>query len=38
MKVNLSKDQFDPGLFDRDNGQGAAQKAIHKLILSPPAE
>ena len=28
MKVDLSKDEFDPRLYDRDNGQGAAAKAI----------
>lgn len=28
MKVNLSGDTFDPWLYDRDNGQGAAERAI----------
>ena len=28
MKVDLSKDTFDPFLYDRDNGQGAAERAI----------
>jgi len=28
MKVDLSGDTFDPWLYDRDNGQGAAEKAI----------
>lgn len=28
MKVDLSGDEFDHGLYDRDNGEGAAQKAI----------
>jgi hypothetical protein len=28
MKVNLSKDEFDPSLYDRDNGQGAAAAAL----------
>lgn len=28
MKVDLSKDEFHPGLYDRDNGEGAAQRAI----------
>jgi hypothetical protein len=28
MKVNLSGDEFDPWLYDRDNGQGAAERAI----------
>ena len=31
MKVNLSGDEFDGWLYDRDNGEGAAQKAIDKL-------
>lgn len=28
MKVDLSADEFEPGLYDRDNGQGAAARAI----------
>jgi len=28
MKLNLGKDQVDPWLYDRDNGEGAAQRAI----------
>ena len=28
MKVDLSGDTFDPRLYDRDNGQGVAEKAI----------
>ena len=28
MKVDLSGDTLDPRLYDRDNGEGAAQKAI----------
>lgn len=31
MKVDLSKDEFDSYLFDRDNYFGAAQNAIEKL-------
>ena len=31
MKVDLSKSEFDPRLYDRDNGQGAAQRAISGL-------
>lgn len=31
IKVELSKDSFRPWLFDRDNGQGAAQRAIDTL-------
>jgi len=28
MKVELSGDDFDPWLYDRDNGEGAAERAI----------
>ncbi len=28
MKVDLSGDELDPWLYDRDNGEGAAQRAI----------
>ena len=28
MKVNLGGKEFDPGLYDRDNGQGAAAAAL----------
>lgn len=28
MKVDLSGDEFSPALYDRDNGQGAAQAAL----------
>jgi len=31
MKVDLSKDELDPWLYDRDNGQGAAEKIINIL-------
>lgn len=31
LKVNLEGDSFRPGLYDRDNGQGAAQAAIANL-------
>lgn len=31
MKVNLSGDEFDPFLFDRDNYDGSAQDAIAEL-------
>ncbi len=31
MKVDLSGDNLDPYLYDRDNGQGAAEKAINAL-------
>lgn len=33
MKVDLSSDELDPQLYDRDNGDGAAQSAIS--VLSP---
>lgn len=28
MKVDLSGNELDPALYDRDNGQGAAERAI----------
>ena len=28
MKVDLAEGDFDPRLYDRDNGEGAAQKAL----------
>ena len=31
MKVDLSKNKFDPRLYDRDNGQGEAQRVINGL-------
>ena len=31
MKVDISKDTFDPWLYDRDNGDGAAKKAIDSI-------
>ena len=31
MKVDISGDEFDPYLFDRDNGGGSAAIAIEKL-------
>ena len=34
MKVDLSKDEFMPDLYDRDNGRGAAQKVIDTLKAS----
>lgn len=34
MKVVLKGDAFDPWSYDRDNGQGAAQRAIDNLILN----
>jgi hypothetical protein len=29
MKIDLSGDELDPWLYDRDNGQGAAEAAIN---------
>ena len=31
MKVELSGDELDPRLYDRDNGQGAAKAALEHL-------
>ena len=31
MKIDLSGDSFDPWLYDRDNGQGAAERVINAL-------
>lgn len=31
MKVNISGDEFNPWGYDRDNGEGAAQRAINLL-------
>ena len=31
MKVDLSKDEFDPWLYDRDNGNGSAHAVIEQL-------
>lgn len=31
MKVNIGKDFLDPWGYDRDNGQGAAKKALSSL-------
>jgi hypothetical protein len=35
MKVDLSGDSFDPWLYDRDNGEGAASRAIAKMRPTP---
>jgi hypothetical protein len=32
MKVDLSGDELDPYLYDRDNGQGAAARALAPLL------
>lgn len=31
LKVDIGGDAFDPSLYDRDNGQGAARRAINAL-------
>jgi hypothetical protein len=31
IKCDLSKDEFDPRGFDRDNGEGSAESAIKKM-------
>ena len=31
MKVNFKDDEFDPYLYDRDNGEGAAAKVVEGL-------
>jgi len=33
LKVNLSGDEFDPRLYDRDNGDGVADRVIGKLVI-----
>ena len=32
MKIDLSSDDLDPWLYDRDNGQGAAERAVKHLL------
>lgn len=32
MKVDLSGDELDPRLYDRDNGSGAALRALEPLL------
>jgi hypothetical protein len=32
MKIDLSGDSFNPRLYDRDNGQGAAARALKPLL------
>jgi len=31
MKVDITGDEFEPRLYDRDNGEGAAQKAVNRI-------
>lgn len=37
MKVELGRDTLNPRLYDRDNGTGAAARAIAPLMASKPA-
>jgi len=32
MKVSLYEDSFDPRLYDRDNGEGAAARAVARAL------
>lgn len=34
MKVDIGQNEFDPRLYDRDNGEGAAQRAIDNLKIA----
>lgn len=36
MKVDLSESEFDPWLYDRDNGQGAAARVVGGLTPLAP--
>ena len=38
MKVDLSGDELDPRLYDRDNGSGAAERAIEEEFGSKAQE
>lgn len=38
MKIDLSGDSFDSWLFNRDNGEGAAEMAIQSLRSSGEAD
>jgi hypothetical protein len=37
MKIDLSGDTLTPRLYDRDNGQGAAARALEQLIATKAA-
>lgn len=37
MKVDLAEDSLDPRLYDRDNGPGAAERALAPLLNEPTA-
>ena len=32
IKVDLTEDSFNPSLYDRDNGDGAAQRAVNSIV------
>lgn len=34
MKVDISENELDPYLYDRDNGPGAAQRVVDSLTVS----
>lgn len=38
MKVDLTGDEFNPWLYDRDNGEGAAAKAIAEILFEAEVE
>jgi hypothetical protein len=37
MKISLDGDELETRLYDRDNGQGAAERAIEPLRATAPA-
>lgn len=37
MKIGLDSDDIETRLYDRDNGQGAAERAIAPLRITAPA-
>lgn len=37
MKIDIGGDDVYPGLYDRDNGQGAVQRIVDKLRIANPA-
>jgi len=38
MKVEIGGDDLDPRLYDRDNGDGAAFRALEELLTRPKAK
>lgn len=38
MKIDLSSDEVDTRLYNRDNGEGAAEEIIEKIRASVPPE